>query len=559
MQNLTSPGYRPPPPAQYRPGESPQDKAKVDAYNNQPHYPPQTYPTPKAVAPPAAGAAPGAPAPTWVPYSAPGYAEDYYNQHKGFYDQPGQASQYWEGVKGFFNTPQQSETDLSRYGKQLGATPGVSETRYADNARAGAYDQPGAAESFWNTYGSGMMAPSAGEDALGRTLESLRAPGAAEDYYAQHGQEFATPGALESLFPQLRNDLSRYSQSELLAQGYKPEASYAEDFLTGGGAGEGLDQMYNRLYAQGSRKLGDEGAARGTYNSGASLRASEELNADLTGRHVQDLQAATNAADAAKMARLGYGLNVMKASDESMLGREQGLLAAGGQTQEAMKNRLLAGGTLASSAETGMLGRMKETTDAGIGLGNLVRQRYTAGSEASDRAQKAAHDRFEAGSVAASRSERDAMDRITAAGGLERDSTQLALNRLAGGREGATAAGNEDILRVTSGQNAAKVAQDSKEGRESGVLKNLMDVANSQAGTYAKMTDQQRSEELQTKMTEIDGLLKRGQISASEADQMRNMYSQLLGAPIAAAGRGTPTPGATSSPKDPNYLLPMSG
>lgn len=480
----------------------------------------------------------------WVPYSAPGAAEDYYAKHKGFWDQPGAASQYWNGVQGFFATPSQAEGDLNRWGQQLGATPGVAETRYADNSRAGAYDRPGAAEDFWSQNSNFFSTPGRGEDALGGVLDSLKAPGAAESYYGQHGQDFANPGVLEQLYPQLKSQLMGPGYTENLASGYRPESSYSEDFLNGGGATGGLDQVYDRLYQQGSKRIGEEGAARGSYNSGASLRASEELNTDLTSRHVQDLQAASTAADQAKMARLGYGLNLMKGADEGMTSRLGTLERGAGDAQGAMKDRLLAGGTLANNAETGMLGRMKETTAAGSALGNLSRERVVAGSEASTRAQQAARDRYAAGMDAADKSQSSYMDRLTRAGGLEKSGADLALNRINTGGSLAGSAGVEDNTRVAGGMSAAKVAQDAQQGRESGVLKNLMDVANAQAERYASMTSQQRSEELQLKMTELDGMINSGRISASEAAQMRDMYTQLLGMPLAAAGKvnsGKPT------------------
>lgn len=500
------------------------------------------------VNPPGGGGGAGGSMP-FVPYSAPGYAEDYYNKHKGFFDQPGAASQYWNGVQGFFANPTQGETDLYDYGHQMGSTPGASETRYDNNVKSGVYDRPGAAEDFWSQHGSDFATPGRGEDALGGVLDSLKAPGAAEDYYSQHGSDFASPGQLEQLYPELYRQLSGPGYTERMANGYTPEASYSEQFLTGGGATGGLDQVYDRLYQQGSKRIGDEGAARGSYNSGASLRATQELSGDLTSRHVADLQSASTAADSAKMARLGYGLNLMKGADESGINRLGLLGTSAGNAQEAMRNRVLAGGTLASAAETGMLGRMSGTTNASKALGDLSRERLTAGSEASTRAQDATNTRLRTGMDASHQATADYMDRLAKAGGLSKDAAKLALDRLATGGQLSASAGLEDTNRIIGGQTSSKIAQDAKEGRESGVLKNLMSVATAQADKYDKMTSQQRSEEMQLKMSEIDGMLQRGQIDASEAAQMRDLYSQLLKLPLAAAG--TPGGSGGSAPAKP--------
>lgn len=501
---------------------------------------------------PTTHAPPGAPATTttaapFVPYSAPGDAENFYAQHKGFYDQPGAASQYWNGVKGFYAQPQQAETDLHNWGQELHNTPGVAETRYADNARAGAYDTPGAAEDFWSKYGAEFMKPSRGEDALGGVLDSLKAPGAAETYYDQHGKDFADPGVMEQLYPQMRRQLEGPGYTENLATGYNPEASAAEQFLTGGGATGGLDAVYDRLYNQGAKRIGEEGAARGSYNSGASLRAGQELSGDLTSRHVADLQAASTAADKGKMDRFGYGLNLMTGADQAMQGRLGLLGRTAGEAQGAKNTRVLSGGKLASDAETGMLGRMHETTGASTALGDLVRKRGEFGSVASERAQGAARDRFKSGIDAAGVASRSAIDRVSAAGTLEQSGARLALDRMDGAGRLSASAGTEDNTRIAGGVAASGVSQSAKENREAGVLRNLMEVANAQAGKYASMTSEQRSAEMQLKMTEIEGLLKRGQISASQYTQMRDMYQQLLGMPLAVAGRSNPTPKPTSS------------
>lgn len=545
MQNTSNPIWRPP--VAY--GTSPEDAARRSsggaAYAGGSGTPPSAtpagskystrdyVPTPGGKTPYKGGSAADG---GWTPYSAPGYAEDYYNQHKGAWDQPGQASQYWNGQQGWFANPQSGETQLNKIGDDLYGTRGPSEDLYKQYYETGAFTKPGTSEDFWGKYGSQMMDPSQGEHALGTSIDKLGAEGAGETWWKQHQYDFERPGVLEQMFPEIKGQLIGKGYQEKYADAYRPEDSEAEQFLHGGGATGGLDAMYDRLYTQGAKRIDDAGGARGNYNSGRSLRAGEELSADLTGRHVQDLQAAVTAADTAKMARLTYGSNVMKGADTGMTNRLGTLGDIGSKTQAATLDRILGGSTASNAAQASANARYNALTSASTAQGNLSRERLTAGSEAADRAQKAAFERMRGGMDFSKMAGDSRMDRLSKAGNAYGGAQDRALQRIQGGGELARSAGVEDSTRLTGGMNAAVQAQNAMEGREGGVVDNLMKVANSQAGTYAKMTDQQRSEELQLKMSEIDGMLQKGKISAEAAKQLTDLYTELLKAPIAAAG-----------------------
>lgn len=495
----------------------------------------------------------------FTPYSAPGFGEDYYKAHKDLYDKPGAGADYWNGIKGFFANPSYGENQLNNIGDRLFNVPGAAEDRYDRYSASGAYDTPGAAEDFWSKHGDKMMQPGAADEALTGNIHNLGQKGYGENWWEQHQGEFDKSGFLEKEFPYIGGQLRAPSYGEKYADAYRPQDSEAETFLHGGGATGGLDAMYDRLYQQGSKRIGDQGAARGSYNSGASLRGVQELSADLTGRHVQDLQAAVNAADTAKLARERYGMDVMAGGDKGKLGRLDLLGTTADKAQSATLSRLLGGSQASNAAQSSATTRMGALTGASTALGNLVDQRNQTGSQASERAQTAADRRYRTGMDASKIAGDSYMDRLAKAGTAYGGATDRALNRVVQGGQLAGAAGVEDLARVTGGQVAANSAETGKQNRENSVFNNLYKLAEGQAGKYSSMTDQQRSEELQLKLAEIDGQLKKGAISAAEAKQLTDMYNKMLQAPVSAAGvvagkAKTPTI-ATS---DPDYLLPQS-
>lgn len=565
MQNITNPAYRPP--VAY--GTSPEDAARRSsggaAYGGGSRTPPT--PTPygsthsSTTAPPRApvgGSAAGGGASTdpFTPYSAPGFGEDYYKAHKDFYDKPGAGADYWNGVQGFFANPSYGENQLNNIGDRLFNIPGAAEDRYDRYNASGAYDTPGAAEDFWSKYGNQMMQPGAADAALTSNINNLSQKGYGENWWEQNQGNFGKSGFLENEFPYIGDKLRQSSYGEKYADAYRPQDSEAEMFLHGGGATGGLDAMYDRLYQQGSKEIGAAGAARGSYNSGASLRGVQELSADLTSKHVKDLQSAVNAADAAKLGRDRYGMDVMAGGDKSKVDRLSLLGTTAEKAQASTLARLLGGSTASNAAQASGTNRMNALTGASTALGNLVDQRNQTGSQASERAQTAADRRYRTGMDASKIAGDSYMDRLAKAGTAYGGATDRALNRVVQGGQLAGAAGVEDNTRVTSGQNAANSADVGKTNRENSVFNNLYKLAEGKASTYAGMTDKQRSEELQLKLTEIEGKLHEGAISAAEAKQLTDMYTELLKAPLAVAGRKGTTPTPTSG--DPDTILPQS-
>jgi hypothetical protein len=228
-----------------------------------------------------------------------------------------------------------------------------------------------------------------------------------------------------------------------------------------------------------------------------------------------------------------------------------------GKTQQATLDRLLGGSTASDRAQGAATARANSLTAASTAQGNLQRERYTAGSEAADRAQRGLLDRTKGGMDAANLAGKSWMDRLAGAAGAYKDSGALALDRLRTGGGLAYNAGREDIDRITGGQAGAVSADTSKLAIQNSEFKNLMDLANGQADKYSSMTQAQRNEELQLKMSEIQGKLRDGSISAEQAKQLSDMYTELLKAPIAVAGTKSKTTTPTTS-ADPDAPLPMS-
>ncbi len=571
------------------------------------------------------------PKPEWIPHSDPGYGEDWWQSHKQQWDQPGAASNYWNGVQGWFTNPTQQEQTIQGYGTQMGNTPGALENLYNQYNANGEFTTPGASEQWWARNGNQYNAPSEGERALSGVLPEYRQSTDMENWNAQHGGEFNQAGDMERFYGQnvdklynnnnlaqhqggIANDINsaqntgRFfgatagdlltpSYTENLADQYQRGPSYNEQFLLGGGATQGLDQLYNRLQGQEARRLDTRAAAGGSFNSGAALRAQEESGADLSAQHVRDYMAASQAADTSRQADDTYGLNLMQGADTGLRGRiDLGLRGAGQADTQALararagqdlytgvsdelRNNLTTAGNWAQNSQADWLGRMTEganaanesstqrinrlqgETTAGNDLSTQFLNRLTQGSEAADRTQTAWKNRIDLGVNAADREQMAWQNRLKDAAGLQHDSQADILARLLGGGTLSNQAGGEDIQRYLGGQNSAIAAQNAKQGREAGVLDNLMKVGGAQAGVTERISDAARNGNAQAAMEEINGLLKSGQISAEEAQAKYGAQMQALGLVIQGGKvvAGAMTGGAASAIPSPSYLSRGSG
>lgn len=563
-------------------------------------------------------AQPFAPAPSTIPYSPPGYGEQFWSSTGDQWRQPGAANQYWEGQKGWFTGPTPQETTQDFYANVLNthnSTP--LENLYKQYTADGTFSNPGQSEKWYAENGSAMNAPGEGESAISRLLPRFDQTGDMENYFSQNKGYFQAPGQMEDFaaknsgqllgpsallqheggissdinsarnmdrfFNATGGDLARQGYTESLANYGGPSSSYSENMMNDGSAMGGLDQLYNRLYDTGAQKLDRASAARGGYNSGATLRIQEELGKDLSAQHVKDYMSAAGQADSSMMNRLGYGLNLATSGDSAMRDRlnlgfqgaqgvDQGALARAAASSGLYKDigserrsdlglagefadkaqasglaRILGGGSLANLSQTALLNRLKGGVDAGNILDTLGQNRFKLGSDASHTAQGDAITRYKMALDAANATQTQIRSRITDSSNITEKSYRDALDRIMAGGDLARGAGQEDIQRRTGGQNAANSAQSDQQNRESSVFDNLLRQAQAQGGAYSGGMDQIRREQLQSKMAEIDGLLKSGQISAEHAQQLTQYYMQMLQMPLAAGSAIAGAPPRTSA------------
>lgn len=507
--------------------------------------------------------------PPWTPKSAPGVGEDWWSRYGDKWNEPGAASDYWKGVQGFFTNPTTSgETNVQNLADQL-KDPGAMENLYDEFRSTGQFQLPGMGENaaydamtklqptgqgedyynankgFFN-YGTDLQGRNQGfQDRLGGNAVGDRAAAIQGDI------DNAT--RMQGFFDETRGDLTRAGYTERMAQGYEDTPSYNELFLTGGGAGGGLDALYSRLQQQGGRALDERAAAAGGFNSGAALRANEELNRDLIGQHVQAVQAASSAADASKMARLGEGRALMQGADTALTSRigtgYQGAEGSDrislGRADAALKLAQALGGE--TRANVGLGAQISGQTDAGLlskvmGGGQLANSaqelafnRIMGGADVALRGQDAGNTRIRTGLEGAQGAQAGQLSRLLGAGSLENTGQGMILQRLLGGGQLAAGAGNEDITRLTGGQAGATTSQRLGMDRETGVFDKVMRQAQAQAATYGAGMDKARQEQFQTGLAQIEAMVKSGQITAEQGQQQTNQLLQWLMTPLAVA------------------------
>lgn len=575
----------------------------------------------------------------WTPTDKPGYGETYWEKYGNQWQQPGASSNYWNGVQGQFANPTAHETNVGGYAQQLGQGPGALENLYDQYAGSGEFTNPGAGENWWAQNGGQYGSASAGEQALGNLLPQYNQTGASEDFNRQNSGFFTTSGAMENFardntgrlmgpgalaqnaggiagdinsatntgtfFGRNIGQLEAPSFTEAMAYDYNPDQrTYNEDFLLGGGATQGLDSLYDRLFQKSSNRIANEGSARGGFNSGASLRAIEESDADLRAQHVRDYMAASNSADASRFARDNYGLNLMQGADSSLTGR-LGLGLQGAQASDAMAlgradasrglyndvsgeelARLGMAGDWANQSQSGALGRM--LGGAGVanqanaswlarlagqgGVANDMASQFLArlnsGGAAASRAQGDQNQRLQTGISAAGDAQAAWQNRIQGAAGLDSNAQQMMWERIMNGGNLANQADQSDYQRLAGGFTAANAAEASRQNRQNSTFNNVYQSGAGQAGAYAAQQDAARREQAQAVADEINGIIAQGGITSQEVMAKYGAKMQSLGLVIQGGkvvmGAITGNPGLAASgasgqkaPYDPDAALPL--
>lgn len=558
----------------------------------------------------------------WTPNSKPGYGENWYAQNGYKWNQPSPSATYWNGVQGQFNGPTSYEAQMRSYGNELGGNRGATENLYDQYNKSGEFTNPSAAEDWWTQNQGQYNAPSFGEQSLNNVIGQYGQTGAAEDWYNQNQDFYKTSGDMENFYRgnagalqnnnNLRDnaggiandinsaknmqrfygatagDLAMPGYTENLADQYRPEASYSENFLTGG-AGEGLDQLYGRLFSKGARSLDNAAAARGGFNSGASLRAQEELGADMNAQQVRDTMQLTNQADSQKMNRLGYGLDLMKGADAGLtsriglgyqgaqgadntaLGRaaaSQNLytgmsdelrsnITTGGdlanKSQSSALARMTEGGNAANSSNVNYLNRLSGLTTASNDSADQWRNRMNDSREGAKTATDAWKSRMDTGMNASNTRDDQWRGRLNDAGNAQGNAFDMWKEQLGLGGNLSNLADQNTRSWLEGGQASANSAQNQQQGRENSVYNNVSDLGGKQANTYGQGMDKIRDEQRQSMMDEINGIISGGgitsqQIMAEYGEKMQTLGLVIQGGRVVAgnlAGGGAKAPTAT--------------
>lgn len=526
---------------------------------------------------------------TW---NTPGYGEDYYTRNQNKWEQPTQSQQYWNGVQGYYGGDNADEQGIRDYSHQIGETPSSVENLYDQYYGSGAYTNPGEAENYFKQHGGQFDTAGQGEQAIGGFLPQFGSQGQLEEFWGANSGKLQGPSYLEQhqgqvlgdigqahnmadFYGQTKGDLLQHGYTERMADNFRPEASYSENFLTGGGLGGGLDTLYDRLYEKGSRNLGNEAAARGGYNSGASIRATEELNKDLTGQHVKDYQAAVGAADAAKNQRLNTQLGIMTGADTGLRGRiglgyqgsqgvDQIALARAKATQDLytgmggeQRANLGLGADIAGKTQDARLNRLNSGVAAGNTLDRLGQDRFKTGMTASEQAQRAAFDRMSQGMDASGKASDQRFNRLKTGADLLHTAGADQRSRYGQGSDLAGNADTHNLNYLNAGMGAASGAQGLRQNREHQGFEDAMTLGDRQAQIYQQQTIAARQQQYEAGMAQIQALLNRGAISPQEAQARSEDMLAMMKAPIAAMNQrpqpGTGAQAPASAPQPPGF------
>ncbi len=510
---------------QFDPNTDPNELEKTQHWENPAGVIPATTPAPargrQLAAPPGSS------------LTSPGEGEEYWQTVKGKFGEGTRAGEYWEGQKGFFNSPHQAEGAYADLANQW-AQPGRGETnayRSMDELM-----KAGPGEEWWTQNQQQFQAPSDAESYYGTMRSRLvDAPTATQ---AQEGRLLNEWGAIrnaEEWYGKAKGDLAARGYTERMADGYVPEASFSEQYLTGGGADAGLDAMFSRLRETEGRKLDTRAAAAGGFNTGAALRANQELGADLIGQQVAKRIALTNQADTQKMARFGEGRALMTGADV------------------AKNNRWATGGTLSRNADLSAGERASGLQGVyGQIAGEQLSNRTLAGSLANNSSQ-ARNTRLSTAGNLALGTQGQRTSRLTSAGAMGISADQQGLARGEARGRAASAGLDATIKRITSGVTAAGIidkgeldkimtggtlagnAQGLKENRITGGLDRTLAVGNSMAGKYSAQQEGAIREYLEAESAKLKGQLAAQGMRQDEIDaQIARLY-QTFGIAVSAA------------------------
>ena len=323
----------------------------------------------------------------------PGMGENWYAQNKYRWGTFNRAANYWNGKRGSL-APQNSRGAYNEMGRTLGGMqrgatgayrasesllnngPGAGER--AAREAGGYFRAPGEMERYYNNVSGYFTGPAAGEQWVTRNMGGFEGPGAAEQNLARAQGNLAKINYGE----QAIRDVRPFANSQDMVTGefryFQPELrapSYSEELYESGRLG--LIDPYARAQEKQTRKIRDAAAARGMFNTGASLRSEEELAADIAAQEARDRISLAGQADTQRLGRIGAAESFATSAERGLLGRKslgldayglaskEGLEKVGLETdaakaaQENQINRLFTGGKLALMGDESARSRLK--------------------------------------------------------------------------------------------------------------------------------------------------------------------------------------------------------
>ncbi len=449
-------------------------------------------PTPFDIPRPGAGAAPGinagtspaAPAPAAGPaitggpvavttgggtgapgvLTTPGEGEQWWADHKGYYDKPTNLQGYWEGLQGgmqpnatqsawgqnqdWYNkgsTGAQNASEIStnlrdRNGgeKTLGEAKnyftGDNQTYNYNKAVGDTFKQEGTAETYAKSNMGGLTQSGQGGQGVYKTMGDWATPGAAENNNTTAQRTLAGSNATRNFNTGMQN--SGFTQKNTTGSEFdyfQPELrqkSRSEDLYDSGQGGQALDTYYDRQSQKQSKALTDQMAAMGVFGSGATARGLSEMHADLGASQARDMAGLAAQADNAFLGRTGSAQSFSSAAGDENIKRYGLGLQSAQASDESTRGNVGLANQASQNAENASIDRMFKGGTLGLAADQEARQRLELGGVFANNAQSQQLDRLKAGGDLAKASDASVFDQGRGLADIGTAQSTQELNRL---------------------------------------------------------------------------------------------------------------------------------
>lgn len=502
--------------------------------------------------------------------SVPGEGERWYEQNKSRWGQPTRASQYWNSISG----------DLMGGKVSPNATRGAWEyfSSQVQNPGQGVRNAWDVSQQFRNR--------GAGEDAAAAARKYFSAPGTGESWIGQNMSYFSAPGQAEKNYDHAREALARidygdrgiestrrfvgdaqrgaryfddvvrkFSQEETPVEGeqkfFSPllrEKSRSETIFDSGTGG--LIDPYQRAQDKQQRRIRDEMAATGRFNSGTALSAENELASDIAAAEARDRIALARQADDAFLARTGASRDFADTAGRAALDRRRFGMESASTVDEGQRANARTMLDAFGAASSEALSKVdKETAAAGLAQSSGL-ARMQAGIGAAEKGQRLGMDRMGDYLTAGEKEQSMFEERLgrSATTGLAADNTwmQQLDKYFSGARDAdrmekefdqygtekaknwfdiALSVDSNDRERMNDEFRMAQDVQRLFEGRERGALSDISGVAGAQMNAYLSAMGAAERERFEAETEQLNAALASGKLTA---EQHQSQMNQLL-------------------------------